>query len=714
MTYAAEQDTDTPLARWRFDETSGTTFAEDIAAVTATLTGAVTPGSLDGGPYTASRVGADFAGGHATVTGISAWRPQTIEALVRFDTVPSTSSTLRPAIFQHDGTASAPIPLTLAYNIDGAAGTRGRLGFGYFSSTSYKQVSAPASSVVAGALHHIVGVYDGSTGLTLYVDGTQVASGTVTARGTLTGVSGTGHIGRRFDGTAQIDGRVYDLALYNGALSAGRVAAHWAAAQELAGLDVDGGGDLSGWDGTPTAAGVWSPASLHGGGGLSFFSPTVGVGSPGTVQFTPHPGDFVTRAGSWVIEESLPDGTRIEGGDHSTHVYTPGPGSIERVIGSVVTTRTDSDLIAVVAACEPTITAPGPAHRSGWVTSQLDWDVQAGDGAWPAGLRFADNLYLAWARVSTTVTLGQDETLWWGNLCVIHRRYDYRSGLVDAAAAPALDVQAIVHDLMGRGLNAMVEFDPHRTAPGTPWGTLVPHAAWWDGVSAREVLEFAVTWAPGMWWAVWEPGPSGLPKFEVGRWDGPVRYVLAPGSGVELSGGAADLANRCLVRYVGTTFGNTRTVWVAEVRANVRGLADAGLSRTMTLDLTGEGLMTTVDARARGVSALRQAALARTAGRVTVTAPIYDHVEGRMVDPWEVRAGSPVVVSDAPLAFSRSTSLAESVGSDGVSVFRCRGVAFDAGSGAATLTLDGGTRSLIGRLKTETVRRRYDVGSART
>jgi hypothetical protein len=212
-----------------------------------------------------------------------------------------------------------------------------------------------------------------------------------------------------------------------------------------------------------------------------------------------------------------------------------------------------------------------------------------------------------------------------------------------------------------------------------------------------------------MWWQVLERGTSGLPRFQVGRWNGPARYVIAPGDAdVDLSGGADDIANRALVRYVGTTFGSTKTTWIAEVRANVRGLAEAGVVRTMMVDLTGEGLMSTTDARLRGVAALRESALSRTSGRVVVKRPIYDRIDGRMVEPWEIKPGSPVVVCDAPLSFGRSTSLTESVGADGVSVFRCRGVAYDTSSNSATLTLDGGARSVIGRFKTEAFPRRYD------
>jgi hypothetical protein len=432
--------------------------------------------------------------------------------------------------------------------------------------------------------------------------------------------------------------------------------------------------------------------------------------APNIVDFTAHPGDYTGVKSSWWIQEDYSESTQFLAGSHQTHVYAPG-GAIERVIGSVITSSDDEGFLALVSACDSSIDDPGPAWQQSWSTEQADFDVHAGDGYWPAGVRYAPNLFIAWQREGEDLAATETTRVWWGNLCVVHRRYDYASGLVDTTADASLDVEGLVHDLMGRGLNSLVEFDPVRVAPGTSWSTVLDQAAWWDGVSAREVLAYATTHAPLMWWAVWEPGLSGLPRFEVGRWDGIARYVLAPGiAQVELSGGATGLANRALVRFVGTMTGQSKQTWVAEVTADVRALAASGLVRTMVVDLTGEGLMPLSDAAARGVAALAQAALAKTAGRAVVAQPIWDRVEGRMVDPWEIRAGSPVIVSDAPLSFGRSTSLAESIGADGVSVFRCRSVEYDAGRNEATLALDGGSRSLVTRLRGDTVQRRYDAG----
>jgi hypothetical protein len=432
------------------------------------------------------------------------------------------------------------------------------------------------------------------------------------------------------------------------------------------------------------------------------------------VSFSQHPSDYINAGQSWFLQEGFSQGTDVSPSAHSTHIYTPG-GKIVRVWGTVLANIAESNFRAVVVPAHPEIASPGPAHDQAWSTSQVHWDVRAGDGAWDSGQPVAENLYLAWQRVTSDFIAAGDVTLWWANLVVIHRRYGWDGSQVDAATSPALTTEQLVKDLLGRGLGTVFEFDPTRTAPGTPWDTLIVAASWWNGVSAREVLDFGAAKSPRMWWAAFEPGTTGRPALDFGRWDGPVRYVFAAESvKLEMSGGAADVANRCLVRYVGTTFGQSKTTWVAEVRAHVPLLDDAGLTRTMTLDITSEGLLPTQDARARGIAALRLASLAKTAGRVTIREPVYDRVQGRMVNPWEVRAGSPVVVCDAPLDYSRSTSLTESTAEDGVAVFRATTMAYDTGRNEATLTLDGGSRSLIGRLKTEAHPRRYEVGTART
>ena len=86
-------------------------------------------------------------------------------------------------------------------------------------------VRAPAGSVVAGGVYHVVGTYDGAN-VRLYVDGVQVASGSLA--GVLEQSLGGMHIGS-WDGASEFfDGTIDEAAVYPSVLSAERIAAHFA------------------------------------------------------------------------------------------------------------------------------------------------------------------------------------------------------------------------------------------------------------------------------------------------------------------------------------------------------------------------------------------------------------------------------------------------------------------------------------------------------
>jgi hypothetical protein len=262
VAYRDQQDADSPLLRWRFEEASGA-FVEDIIGSTANLT--ATGGTVT---YQAATdimagysVGLTAGGGYlaGNVAAASSWNAKTIEAIVVFTATPGgTTSAYRAPIWQHaDGTGSQSIPLALGWNLDGSHS--GQIGFGYFSggAGAYRAIYWTPT---LNTLYHLVGVYDGSTGLTLYANGSVVASGTVTARTAATYAT-TFYVGRRgWDGT-QIEsfpGRIYDLALYNASLSSTQVGTHYSWSVPPG---ISGGGSLSANAGT---SGV-----LSGGGQLS-------------------------------------------------------------------------------------------------------------------------------------------------------------------------------------------------------------------------------------------------------------------------------------------------------------------------------------------------------------------------------------------------------------------------------------------------------------
>lgn len=225
MTYVSEQDTDSPLARWKFEETSGTLIDDDQSTThDGTIVGAVTlnqPAMFGG-----AGLGADFDGssgyvsfGNATdLMGIG-----TIEAVVLFDTIPA--STANP-IFTHAWVSGQMIPMAMGFNLDAAHA--GKLQIGYFTGSVW--VTATWSTAPqTGTPYHIVGKYDGTT-LKLRVNGAEVASSTVgTARPATGSVNTAGYIGRRWDSAQYHNGRIWDVAVYATALSDARSDAHYTA-----------------------------------------------------------------------------------------------------------------------------------------------------------------------------------------------------------------------------------------------------------------------------------------------------------------------------------------------------------------------------------------------------------------------------------------------------------------------------------------------------
>lgn len=209
--YRTEVVRDHPLSYWRLGETSGTTAGDEMAlshgtyqSVTLDSAGALL---LDADravdlATTSSRISVPHVAAYDLVSRV------TIEAWIRPDTVTGTRG-----ILDNGGNY-------FLYIEDGEL---------VFGIRTLILTSAIRTSVTAGAWHHVVGTYDG-TKLVLYRNGVAVQSASVTgaillaltplAVGAMTG-SGTS-----FDGTLD------EVALYDSALSATRIATHHARGTE--------------------------------------------------------------------------------------------------------------------------------------------------------------------------------------------------------------------------------------------------------------------------------------------------------------------------------------------------------------------------------------------------------------------------------------------------------------------------------------------------
>lgn len=225
MSYLSEQNTDTPLSRWQFEETAGSTIDDDLTATRdGTINGTVTLNQAAIFPDGA--LGADFNGSSGYVSfgnasgllGIG-----TVEVVAQFDTIPATNPN---PLFAHAWTSGQIIPLAIGFNMDGA--NAGKLQVGYYTGSVW-QTTTWSTAPEVGVPYHIVGKYDGTT-LKLRVNGTEVATTTVgTARPGAGTVNGTAYIGRRWDLAHYHDGKIWDVAIYSTALSDARTDAHFLA-----------------------------------------------------------------------------------------------------------------------------------------------------------------------------------------------------------------------------------------------------------------------------------------------------------------------------------------------------------------------------------------------------------------------------------------------------------------------------------------------------
>lgn len=239
-----------------------------------------------------------------------------------------------------------------------------------------------------------------------------------------------------------------------------------------------------------------------------------------------------------------------------------------------------------------------------------------------------------------------------------------------------LMAEEIVEDVLGRllpefdGANATVSAGTHQ----------IDQMAYPDGVTPAQVLEDVRALEIGFTYHVWESTPdTELFKFEWIAWPTTVRYEADIIDGFSAPASGNTIYNKCRVRYRDNR-GNIRSV--LEERS-VGTLTAAGFDRTAFLDL-GDEVSSLANAVRAGDQFLQEHQFAVNAGRLTISRPILDHDQGRMVQPWEIRAGSLIRVRGVesyPDALNRD-------GRDGLTIFKIAATSYSASEAAATLDLD--------------------------
>jgi hypothetical protein len=236
--------------------------------------------------------------------------------------------------------------------------------------------------------------------------------------------------------------------------------------------------------------------------------------------------------------------------------------------------------------------------------------------------------------------------------------------------------EEVVEDVLGRllpeydGANATVTAGTHQ----------IDQMAYPDGVTPAQVLEDVRALEVGFTYHVWESNPDNDKfRFEWVAWPTSVRYEADINEGFSAPASGNTIYNKCRIRY-------------RDVRGNIRStlrtrsvgtLTAAGFDRTAFLDL-GDEASSLANAVRAGDQFLQEHQFAVNAGRLVVSRPIVDNVAGRMVAPYELRAGALIRVRGVesyPDALNRD-------GRDGLTIFKIAATSYSASDGTATLDLD--------------------------
>jgi hypothetical protein len=207
---------DSPLIYYGLDDTSGTTCT-DLSGNGHDATYVNSP-TLGASPLISAGNAVTFAGGSSqqarllSYNGLASLAQVSVEAWIK-----STTSGSSTEILSNDDGAGFSRILGLSLNSTGTV-TFIILGVGSYTTTA---------TVNDGAVHHIVGVYDGTT-IKIYIDGVASGAGAA-ATGSLNGGNPAIRVGAGPGNASYFTGTIDEVAFYTTALTSTRVAAHYAA-----------------------------------------------------------------------------------------------------------------------------------------------------------------------------------------------------------------------------------------------------------------------------------------------------------------------------------------------------------------------------------------------------------------------------------------------------------------------------------------------------
>jgi concanavalin A-like lectin/glucanase superfamily protein/fibronectin type III domain protein len=212
--YSATVAADQPVSHWRLGEASGTVAADQKNANPGTYVNGVVLGA-------ASLLGTDTANKAITLDGAN--------DQVRIPSSPSLNlaapftleAWIKPAKLPAAGQFASVLTKAESYSLQFNGP---RLEFTIMQFGVRQRLQAPVSAVVAGQTYHVVATFDGTT-RRLYLNGVEVASAALS--GGPSSSTNNAFVGSWNGSSEFLAGTVDEAAVYNTALSAARVAAHY-------------------------------------------------------------------------------------------------------------------------------------------------------------------------------------------------------------------------------------------------------------------------------------------------------------------------------------------------------------------------------------------------------------------------------------------------------------------------------------------------------
>ncbi|MCP4730254.1 MAG: LamG domain-containing protein [Roseibacillus sp.] len=234
--YTSEVLADNPVAYYQFDETTGTIAADSAAhpsgPFNGTYTGAVALGTVGAHPNLGTA--ADLTGGFVEAPIIGIFQDSTIEAWLQMDTLAAGCCTSIASAGNWSSQA-------LHWNIKSGGDLEHAVNGQGNSNTT------PGAIVADGLTWYHIVVTQNAGETTTYIDGVAVADNGINHAGPVAFGNTNFQIGA-WNGARLLDGRIDEFAIYDSALSAGRVQAHFNASIAAGGTDNDGDGLPNDWE----------------------------------------------------------------------------------------------------------------------------------------------------------------------------------------------------------------------------------------------------------------------------------------------------------------------------------------------------------------------------------------------------------------------------------------------------------------------------------